>query len=105
MNELDMILSLWEKLGERERKVLLTFANRMLAGQRRYGHLYVGKKHWGYEAIEEALDAAVYLSALLQDKVDFALNSAVLDAEKAIKDEVMRNAKDEEYIPDTERQS
>lgn len=82
--ELERLLDVWEKLGERERKILLTFMYRLYNGQRKYGKLTLGKKEWAYEAIEEALDASVYLSALLSDKVDQAFGAAVADAEREV---------------------
>lgn len=36
-------------------------------GQEAYGFLAPGKKDWKREAKEEAMDMAVYLSALLED--------------------------------------
>lgn len=79
---LDQLLDFWEKLGERERKVTLTFMARLYAGQRKYGKLESAKKDWAYEAIEEALDASVYLAAMLNDKSEKAYDSMVADAEK-----------------------
>lgn len=84
MQQLNNLLEAWENLGERERKILCTFAMRLWAGQRRYGQLTVGKKDWTYEAIEEALDASVYLACLLNDKTDKAFNAMVADAEKEV---------------------
>jgi hypothetical protein len=81
---LEKLLEMWESLAERERKVLLTFGFRLLAGQRKYGPLTKGKKVWNYEAIEEALDASVYLTAMLQDQVDRAFDGAVSAAEKEL---------------------
>lgn len=88
MEKLDRLLSVWEKLGERERLVLLTFASRLWNGQRKYGPLKVGKKDWAYEAIEEALDASVYLTALLQDKVELAFERAAKEAEEEVRSSV-----------------
>lgn len=84
MEELDTLLDAWEKLGPRERKVLLVFALRVWAGQRKYGKLSIDKKDWQYEAIEEALDASVYLAALLNDRTDKAMAAMVSDAEKEV---------------------
>jgi len=78
LNSLDSLLNVWEKLGERERVITLTFLHRLYAGQRKYGKISPGKKSWGYEAIEEALDASVYLSCMLQDKADTALEAAMV---------------------------
>jgi len=77
---LDRLLDLWEKLGERERTITLTFLSRLYAGQRKYGKITNSKKDWSYEAIEEALDASVYLSCLLQDKSDKALQNSMPEA-------------------------
>ena len=93
--ELDAILDIWEKLGPRERLILMTFGQRMLNGQRKYGKITVGKKDWTYEAIEEALDCAVYLTAKLQDKVEMAFSTAVSDAEKEIE---IENSSKAEWI-------
>lgn len=81
LGRLENVLHVWEQLGEREKKVLATFAMRLYTGQRRHGLLTIDKKDWAYEAIEEALDAAVYLSAMLNDKTDKAFNAMVADAE------------------------
>lgn len=78
------LLEAYENLGERERKILTTLAMRLWAGQRRHGKLTVDKKDWGYEAIEEALDASVYLACMLSDKVDKAFMNMVSDAEKEV---------------------
>lgn len=83
---LDHILEAWETLGEREKKILATFTMRLLAGQRKYGKLSIDKKDWSYEAIEEALDASVYLAALLNDKTDKAFAAMVSDAEREVTD-------------------
>ncbi len=88
MERLDRLLETWEKLGERERSVLLAFMLRLYAGQRRYGELSVGKKDWGFEAIEEALDASVYLTCMLNDRAELALYAMVSDAEKEVRGEV-----------------
>jgi hypothetical protein len=42
------------------------------------------KKDWAYEAIEEALDASVYLTALMNDRVEKAYNNMVADAEAEV---------------------
>jgi hypothetical protein len=81
---LETVLELWEKLGPREKMVLQTFGMRLWAGQRKYGQLSVDKKDWAYEAIVVALDASVYLTAMLSDKVDKAFQAMVPDAEKEV---------------------
>lgn len=60
-NELGLI---WDELGTNERAVLLTLANRLFAGQSRYGKLEPNKKNWKKEAYEEALDMSVYAACL-----------------------------------------
>ena len=82
MDDIENMLRAWEHLGMRERKVLLAFAWRLLAGQKRHGKLSYDKKDWNYEAIEEALDASVYLTALLNDRSEKAFRTAVQDAEE-----------------------
>lgn len=81
----DNLLETWTHLGERERKVLLTVGMRLLAGQRIHGKLSVDKKDWTYEALEEHLDATVYLAAALSDKADKAFRRMVSDAEAEVK--------------------
>ncbi len=54
-------------LGDRELRCLLRIAKRLYMGQQAYGELAPGKKNWKKEAKEEAMDMAVYLSALLED--------------------------------------
>ncbi len=61
------LLEITADLGDREMRCLLRIANRLLQGQRLYGELSPGKKNWKREAKEEAMDMAVYLSALLED--------------------------------------
>lgn len=75
-----MLLETWEKLGEGERNILMTFLMRLYAGQRKFGPLTRDKKDWKYESIEEALDLAVYLSCALESKAHKAFHSAVEDA-------------------------
>ncbi len=93
---LENLLTVWEKLAVRERKVLLSFAFRLWAGQRLHGELSVDKKDWGYEAIEEALDASVYLACLLNDRADKAIAAMIPQAEA----ELML---DQTETPDAER--
>lgn len=66
----ETLLELWEGLGATERKVFLTYGWRLRAGQRKYGLLEDNKKEWDMEAIEEALDASVYLGTLLVQRMD-----------------------------------
>lgn len=67
ISRLENILEIWETLGETEKKVLITFAFRLLAGQRKYGKLdlQTDKRAWTWEAAEEALDMSCYLAAEL----------------------------------------
>lgn len=62
---IEHILTVWEKLGPMERSILNTLAYRILKGQRDYGMLHENKKDWNWEAAEEGLDQAVYLSCAL----------------------------------------
>jgi hypothetical protein len=62
---IDELLRIYEELGPLERKVLMTLVYRLYAGQRKYGKLEEGKKVWTWEAAEEAIDMAVYLSTSL----------------------------------------
>ena len=57
-------------LESREIRCLKRIAERLLMGQEAYGKLSPGKKDWKREAKEEAMDMAVYLSALLEDDAD-----------------------------------
>ncbi len=82
--QLDQLLTVWEKLAARERLCLLTYGMRLAVGQRRFGPMTLDKKDWPYEAIEEALDASVYLTALLNDRVDKAYANMVSDAEAEV---------------------
>lgn len=65
--DLASIVEMGSQLGDRELTVLKRITNRLLAGQKAYGLLKVGKKDWAREATEEAMDMSVYLSALLAD--------------------------------------
>ncbi len=82
--QLDQLLTVWEKLAARERLCLLTLGARLAAGQRKFGPLSAGKKDWKYEAVEEALDASIYLTALLNDSVEKAFDNMVSDAEAEV---------------------
>lgn len=77
--KVEQLLEIWESLAETERMVLLTYAKRLQKGQRLFGPMYVDKKDWAYEAIEEALDASIYLTALLSDRVTKAYNNGFGD--------------------------
>jgi len=54
----------WDALGEDERRVLVTIAERLRRGRDQYGALTIAtdRRDWRREAHEEALDLAVYLS-------------------------------------------
>ena len=64
--EADDLRRVFYALEERERRVLMRIAKRLLEGQIAFGHLTKGKKNWKREAKEEAFDMAVYLSAELE---------------------------------------
>ncbi len=63
----EKMLNTFAALEGRERRVLLRIGKRLLEGQIHFGPLYKGKKNWKAEAKEEAMDLAVYLSAMLED--------------------------------------
>lgn len=86
VTQLDRLLTYWTKLGQGERNVLLTFTARLAAGQRKYGPLARDKKNWTYEALEEALDGAVYLSAALEAESARAYYAMVKDEEQSVTD-------------------
>ncbi len=83
--QLEQLLNIWEALASRERLCLLTYGMRIMAGQKKFGPMTLAKKDWAYEAIEEALDASVYLTALLNDRVEKAYDSMVADAEAEVR--------------------
>ncbi len=82
--QLDQLLNVWEKLAERERLCFMTIGMRLLAGQRKFGPLTLGKKNWEYESLEECLDSSIYLAAALNDSADLAFANAVKDAEDEV---------------------
>jgi len=63
----DALFIVFQDLGTREKRCLHRIAERLLGGQRLYGHLCPGKKDWKREAKEEAMDLSIYLAALLED--------------------------------------
>ena len=65
--EWDNLLNSARGLETREIRCLTRIAERLMIGQVAYGPLAPGKKNWKKEAKEEAMDMAVYLSALLED--------------------------------------
>jgi hypothetical protein len=83
--QLDTLLNVWEKLAPMERTTALAYLHRLYAGQRRFGPLKTDKKEWTYEAKEEALDAAVYLSALLAEHSMKAMERMVEEAENEVR--------------------
>lgn len=66
----ETLLNMWEGLGNGERKILLSIGWRLRAGQRKYGLIEEAQKEWDLEAIEEAMDASVYLGALMAQRMD-----------------------------------
>ena len=56
--------TLWSRLGDDERRVLMAIAKRLVRGVDQYGPLLVGSdsRDWTREANEEFLDATVYLA-------------------------------------------
>lgn len=56
--------SLWARLGDDERRVIIAIAKRLVRGAEQYGHLDIAsdKRDWTREANEEFLDATVYLA-------------------------------------------
>lgn len=63
----DELMRVAGELCDREARVLLRIASRLLFGQQEYGPLTFGKKDWKDEAHQESLDMAIYLSVLLED--------------------------------------
>ena len=60
------------QLGPDELRVLVTIAERLVAGRAQYGELVLAtdRRDFTIEASEEALDAAVYLAArLLKERI------------------------------------
>ena len=97
--KIDQFLTTWEKLGPGEQTLVLVYMSRLYAGQKKYGLIDTDKKDWTYEALEEALDAAVYMSAALQQKYQKALDGLVEAKER----EVIGLSENPEN-PDTERE-
>lgn len=62
------LIHIADRLGQMELDVLCRIAERLHAGQMAYGELSPAKKHWSLEAQQEALDMAVYLSCLLEQR-------------------------------------
>ncbi len=69
-DDIEQAIALMESLDARERRCLIRIGRRLLDGQKTFGPLSPGKKDWKKEAKEEAMDLAVYLSALLEDDND-----------------------------------
>ena len=57
----------WSKLGPRARLVLVQIAERLEAGAEQYRDDFEKRRDWRREALEEALDQAVYAARGLQD--------------------------------------
>jgi hypothetical protein len=71
MEDLNQLLNVWEKLGRQERNILLTYAARIYAGQRKYGVFDSSKKReWKWEAMEEVLDLSVYIGKALFEETE-----------------------------------
>ena len=70
MQLLEKLLTIWEQLGDREKRVLSILAERLLNGQRVYGHLVRAKKNWRKEMFEENCDASIYGCCALVDDED-----------------------------------
>lgn len=57
----------WGRLGPRAQAVLLVVARRLAMGADQYGDFEPGY-HWRLEAMEEAVDCAIYLARRLVDE-------------------------------------
>ena len=68
--DIEHILTAWENFGPIEKELVHEFVCRLWAGQDAYGKIKINKKNWTREAIEEAIDQAVYLLALLKEHDD-----------------------------------
>lgn len=59
--------ALYGALGPNGRRILMRLAERLAAGAKQYPDDFaIGRRNWDREAIEELLDAAVYLEARTQ---------------------------------------
>lgn len=47
-------------LGYHELRALIALAKRIRMGQEQYGELYIGKRDWVKELVDEALDLVIY---------------------------------------------
>lgn len=56
--------TVWARLGDDERRVLMAIAARLVRGAEQYGRLDVAtdRRDWVHEAHEEFLDGCVYLA-------------------------------------------
>jgi hypothetical protein len=61
------LIALAPQLGDDELRVLVLLVRRVLAGQRRYGHLDLANdpRAFGREALEEVADGLFYLAAAI----------------------------------------
>ena len=84
LTQLDRFLGLWEKLQLGERNILLVFMQRLYNGQKKFGPIDRAKRLWTYEALEEALDASVYLAAALEARAYEAYESSVEQEEAEV---------------------
>lgn len=67
---LDSLLDCWEFLGKKEKAIVVLFAKRVLAGQRKYGEVSTDKKNWTWESLEETLDGSFYLLARTLEHIE-----------------------------------
>ena len=82
--QLDRLLTVWEKLQQGERNILLVLANRIYAGQRLHGPLTRDKKDWPYEALEEHLDSCVYMACALEASSAKAYEHSIRNEENEV---------------------
>lgn len=61
---IETLITAIEGLGPDEQRVVLQICQRLQAGQTTYGHLDIARdgRDWLQEALEELLDACVYLA-------------------------------------------
>ena len=68
--QLGELLKVWKDLEPRERRAVLLYASRVLQGQKLFGPVFKNKKNWAKEALEEGIDASVYLTFKALDLED-----------------------------------
>jgi hypothetical protein len=64
MSDENEIVTAWSRLGPRAQQLLLALARRLVLGAERYGDFPT--RDFKKEALEEALDLAIYLAAELE---------------------------------------